>query len=69
MVGEIVRGQQRPEVAAVRTIVESLVSPQDVERVTKLALDDLNNLHKGNVSRYRLRLSEYRVWRPLQLGG
>jgi hypothetical protein len=32
-------------------------------------MDDLRNLHEGNVSRYRLRLSEYRAWRPMQQGG
>lgn len=67
VVAEIVRDQQRPETAAVRAVVGSLVAPQDVDQVTELALDDLKNLHEGNVSRYRLRLSEYRVWRPLQM--
>jgi Fic family protein len=66
VVSEIVRGQQRPEEVAVRAVVASLVPRQDVDRVTELALVDLNNLHEGNVSRYRLRLSEYRVWQSLQ---
>ena len=66
---EIVRGQQAPSEAAVRTVAASLVPPQDLDRVVELALEDLANLHEGNVSRYRLRLSEYRAWRPMQQGG
>lgn len=69
VVAEVVRSHQQPEMAAVRAVVESLVPPQDVDHVTELALDDLKNLHEGNVTRYRLRLSEFRAWRPLQLGG
>jgi len=37
-----------------------------LDRVVELAVEDLRHLHDGNVSRYRLRLSEYRAWRPLQ---
>lgn len=66
VVGEIVRGHQRPEVAAVRALAETLVPQDDVGDVTELAMEDLKNLHEGNVSRYRLRLSEYRAWRALQ---
>ncbi len=66
VVGEIVRGRQRPSEAAVRAAAAALVPPADLDRVTELALGDLKNLHEGNVSRYRLRLSEYRAWQPLQ---
>lgn len=66
VVGELVRGQQRPSETAVRAAAEALVPREDVDRVTELALGDLKGLHEGNVSRYRLRLSEYRAWQPLQ---
>ena len=66
IVGEIVRGQQRPSAAAVREVAKSLVPNKDLDRVIELAIGDLTHLHDGNVSRYRLRLSEYRVWQPLQ---
>jgi hypothetical protein len=66
VVGDIVRAQQPPDEAIVRSAVASLVPSQDVERVTELALHDLKDLHDGNVSRYRLRLSEYRAWQHLQ---
>lgn len=69
IVAEIVRGQQTPDEAAVRAIVAGLVPPQDLARVVELAMDDLTHLHEGNVTRYRLRLSEYRAWKPIQQAG
>ncbi len=69
VVSEIVRGHQPPDEAAVRALAETLVPREDLERIIELALADLRNLHEGNVSRYRLRLSEFRAWRPMQLAG
>lgn len=69
VVAGIVRGRQVPGEAAVRAVAAGLVPPQDLDRVVALAMDDLRNLHEGNVSRFRLRLSEYRAWRPMQQGG
>lgn len=69
IVAEIVRGQQAPSVEAVRNLAATLVPAEDLNRVVALALDDLRNLHEGNVTRYRLRLSEYRAWRPMQQAG
>jgi len=69
IVAEIVRSQQAPGEAAVRAVAEGLVPSQDLNRIVELALDDLTRLHEGNVTRYRLRLSEYRAWRPMQQRG
>lgn len=66
IVAEIVRSQQRPGEAAVRRVAASLVPAEDLDAVVTLAMDDLRNLHEGNVTRYRLRLSEYRAWQPMQ---
>jgi hypothetical protein len=66
IVSEIVRSQQAPRAATVRTIAADLVPPEDLNRVVELATADLANLHEGNVARYRLRLSEYRAWQPMQ---
>jgi hypothetical protein len=65
-VAEIVRGQQPLGEASVRAVASSLVPPKALEQIIELALTDLPNLHEGNVSRYRLRLSEYRAWQPMQ---
>lgn len=69
VVGEIVRGQQPPGEAAVRAVAAPLVPQMDLDHIIELALSDLRNLHEGNVSRYRLRLSDYRAWQPMQQAG
>lgn len=69
IVAEIVRDRQAPGETAVRRLASSLVPAEDLERVVTLALEDLRNLHEGNVTRYRLRLSEYQAWQPIQKGG
>lgn len=66
VVAEIVRALQVPNPAAVRTVAASLVPAETLDRVVELVLADLRDLHEGNVTRYRLRLSEYRSWQPLQ---
>jgi hypothetical protein len=68
IVGEIVRGQQHPTETTVRVVAEPLVPGKDLDHVVELAIEDLKHLCDGNVSRYRLRLSEYRAWQPLQQG-
>jgi len=69
IVAGIVRSRQAPGKATVRKLAEPLVPAEDLHRVVALALEDLRNLHEGNVTRHRLRLSEYRSWQPLQHGG
>lgn len=68
VVSEIVRGLQAPNAMNIRVLVASRVPPEDQNRVVKLALEDLRNLHEGNISRYRLRLSEYRNWKSFSKG-
>lgn len=69
VVAEIVRNQQHPDTAVVRAVAATLVPQEDLEPIVELTLADLRNLHEGNVSRYRLRLSEYRAWQALQKAG
>lgn len=66
VVSEIVRGLKTPGAKPVRDVAATLVPREDLQQITELALADLRNLHEGNVSRYRLRLSEYRAWQPMQ---
>lgn len=66
VVAKIVRREKPPCKASVRAAASSLVPTKDLEQIIELALSDLRNLHEGNVSRYRLRLSEYLAWQPMQ---
>ena len=69
VVSEIVRGLKSPGADQVRDVAATLVAREDLDQITDLALADLRNLHEGSVSRYRLRLSEYRAWQPMQQAG
>jgi hypothetical protein len=66
VVSEIVQSLRPPDKQSVRDKAISLVPQEDLDRVVDMALHDLQNLHEGNISRYRLRLSEYRAWQPMQ---
>ncbi len=66
VVADMVRSQQPRSEAVVGALLAPLVTANDAPALTQLALDDLRNLHEGNVSRYRLRLSEFRAWQALQ---
>ncbi len=51
--------------AAVRYIrgyVESSIPQEDRKRFIEVAETELMALHEGNIARYRLRPSEFRVW-------
>lgn len=62
IVADVVRALKVPQEMTVRANAEKLVPAERIESVVKLALSDLHNLHEGNISRYRLKLSEYRAW-------
>lgn len=66
IIADIVRHQQTPDEVVVRANAAGRVPTQDLDRMVELVLEDLANLHEGNVARYRLRLSEYEAWRLLQ---
>lgn len=67
LVGDIVRGgARRDDVTAVRHAVTALVDPDDIEEVVALTINELNQLHEGNIARYRLRPSEFRDWLAAQ---
>lgn len=69
IVGGVVRDRLMPSEAAARKLAQPLVPSADRNRVVELALADLHHLHEGNVTRYRLRLSEFQAWQAMQRGG
>jgi Fic family protein len=62
VVGEIVRSKQPPSRSVLASLALSTVAEADLDRFLDLAMEDLENLYEGNISRYRLRLSEFREW-------
>jgi len=62
----IVRSGAAIDSAALRLIAETLIPEGDQARFVEMTLDDLRDLHEGNLARYRLRLAEYRAWKARQ---
>ena len=53
---------QRDDLVGIRQRVAALVDPDDVEDVVALTVNELHQLHEGNIARYRLRPSQFREW-------
>lgn len=66
VISEIVRGMRCPDVKTVREVAAGRVPEKDLDGVVDMALADLATLHDGNISRYRLRLSDYRAWERMR---
>ena len=63
VVREAVRRKIRPTEAGLAQLAKSMVSPEDLERLTSIALAELTDLHEGNIARFRLRPSEFKQWK------
>lgn len=63
--GEMVRTRSAIETTRIRSLAARLVRKEDLPRFLKMTLDELRNLHDGNIARYRLRLAEFRAWRGM----
>ena len=62
VVADVVRNMHAPNAATVKMSAAKLVPQSFLNRVIDFIVEDLQNLHEGNVARYRLRLSEYHAW-------
>ena len=65
MVSDVVRGAMNKKSATVfiQRRAGEKVSADDRSRFTEIVETELMSLHEGNIARYRLRPSEYEVWR------
>jgi hypothetical protein len=62
----IVRDGMVPTAHNIRNLTDELVLGNDRQAFNKLLLDAIERLHEGNVARYRLKLSEFRVWQRIR---
>lgn len=44
-------------------VIETLARPEDLDRFIVLALAELHGLDEGNIARFRMRPSMFRLWR------
>lgn len=63
LVADIVAGGvRRDDLSAIRQRVSALVDPVEADSVLALTINELHQLHQGNIARYRLRPSQFRDW-------
>ena len=63
VVGEIVKEQSEATVDNILAISKDQICEEDIDKFTKLVIEELEELHEGNLSRYRIRLSEFNDWK------
>jgi Fic/DOC family protein len=63
VIGEIVRQHVPLNESAIGDLAHSVVSAADLPTFTKLVLREVEGLHEGNIARFRLRPSEFQLWR------
>lgn len=68
VIADIVRGGQPISAEIVQKAASGRVNAADMDRFVEIAIQELKNLHEGNVARFRLKLGEYEAWRTLQGG-
>jgi hypothetical protein len=59
----MVRGLQKPSRAAIAKMARAHAAEVDLAAFEQMLSNALQQLHEGNVARYRLRRSEYNAWR------
>jgi hypothetical protein len=66
VVQAIVRNRRIPSAQNVMGLAEELVPTNDQEIFAKMVLEALQNIHEGSVARFRLKLSDFQVWKPIR---
>lgn len=62
VVSGIVRSGSAITPPAVRRLTGTSVAPADMNAFVTMAINELLQLHEGNIARYRLRPSEFQEW-------
>ena len=67
VIAELVHGGvQRVDTAAIAHCLRQRVADDALEEVVALVVNELHQLHEGNIARYRLRPSEFERWQAQQ---
>jgi hypothetical protein len=69
LVATVVREQLSPDAQTVTGLSSGLVAEADRPRFVEMVLEDIKNLHSGNVARYRIRLAEFNAWKSKNPSG
>lgn len=62
VVSQIVREKKQPTEEEIRALADRLIEPRDMPKFVVMTSQEFRRLNEFNISRYRLRLSEYCTW-------
>lgn len=65
----IVRGKLVPTEKVIKRLASESVSEKDVDSFSRLLSQAIEQLHEGSVARYRLKRSEFLVWKSIMSNG
>jgi len=65
-VQEIIQRGQAPFVKNIENAIPDNVPGNDRDAIIKIVRNTLQNLHEGSVARYRLKLSQFQLWKPVR---
>jgi len=66
VVQSIIRIRRMPSALNVLRLADELVPEEDQEVFVKMVLEALQQIHEGNVARFRLKLSDFQAWKPIR---
>jgi hypothetical protein len=69
VVAQIVRARSTKGTAGITAYLIEHVPNEEIDAVRDLVKEDLDNIHEGNIARYRLKRSEYLAWQTMQQDG
>lgn len=68
VIASIVRASREPTTALIRELAQPEVPATDMADFVALVINELAQLHEGNIARYRLRPGEFMHWQATQSG-
>ena len=63
LIATVVREKLQADTRTLERLAKGLVAEDDLREVVRVTLEDLGNLHEGNIVRYRIRLPEFLEWK------
>jgi len=63
VIQEIVKNQIEVTAGNISSISKNQISDEDRNNFVSMVNEEIQNLHEGNLSRYKIRLSEFNVWK------
>jgi Fic/DOC family len=62
VIGDVVRSGTKPTLDRIQILAQRSINPGELPRFVQLASQEIARLSEGNIARYRIKRSEFRIW-------